>query len=1026
MANKVTIGSLITLTSRDTPKAPFAPANMPAPGKDPIEQNIPAPDISRIDFSQHVAAQQPSQTVDFAKVAAPQPSQAVTPATFGDKIQFVPKVTPTSEAQRQASQAVSRSRDPAEPVAIPEPPRTKEASFQPGPDIAKTSVAAFQPPESPVVLSAPPADVKFVPGISTSKEPAGVTFLPDISLSKSPAEPVAVAEPPKTVVAADQPAPLISLTSPAATQQSQDITLSKAPAKPIDVPEFPKTVPAADQPSQDITLSRAPADPVKLDEFPKTVPAAQQPAPDLSLSKAPADPLKLDDFPKTVESPPQKSPDLGKLKDLDFQPPPPPSQPAELAFEPAPPPLLPAELPPPPDFKPAANAVLPAEPAPPPSVPAILPPPPDFKPAPNAVLPAELAPPPSVPAALPPPPGFAPNPNATLPVPPGFAPQPNATLPPPPPFAPQPNATLPTELAPPISPTHEAGLQSPAGIDRIGKDPYAPGGQLEAPKDVLGSLKRIDGEVFKFLNTLNPFAEHGATEPGGAALDPVVYAKELVRLGTQVGGAGLAAFAAQQFGLFAMNRDGQIWNPATIAPAPIAQDFVPAAIDALFLSHEDKFNQGEDRLKSLGDGRYNDTQVVYYPPFVARTILGGSVIARVAPNPGPRLVGAPSQDNAQIDNNALNSNPLTIGLSLRDAGLQTRNRFTPSIDSSVENGEGSYEANAGNTFSIGQLVDDAVNGSDDAGLLVKDPVTGETRVDIRRAFIQDPVTLEFRPDKGSVLGIGTQGTNEFGDTKLAKSFYPGGIVPAKFDGEGDVPFIYTTVRSEDPKDTIEDDDAYVPLSFMDMRPDAGTHQVKTVYFRPFITNLSEEFSPEWNKQNYFGRVDPVCSYMSTGRVINIGFIVHAFTPEDLDVIYQKLNWLTSMVYPEYDKDLLFKGGPTVRLRVGDVIKTKGGFGLPGIIESLSIDYNDVVWELKQGSKAPMGFKVSLAFQVLHDTPIGKGLNGQFGGIGTIDSDGKFVPPASAKDSSAKAPELAGDAASVFRGMGSKMNDKIRE
>ena len=180
------------------------------------------------------------------------------------------------------------------------------------------------------------------------------------------------------------------------------------------------------------------------------------------------------------------------------------------------------------------------------------------------------------------------------------------------------------------------------------------------------------------------------------------------------------------------------------------------------------------------------------------------------------------------------------------------------------------------------------------------------------------------------------------------------------------------------------------MSFTDLRPVGDVF--RTVYFRPIITSFAESFSPEWNKKPYFGRVDSVATYQSTGRTVSLGLKLIAFGPEDIRTIYQKLHWLASMVYPEYDANVAFKSGPVVRMRVGDVINglgPEGGRGLPGIIESLDFDYNDALWELKKGYKLPRHVDVSLSFTVLHDVPIGRGLEGRFGGIGTINDNGEF-------------------------------------
>jgi hypothetical protein len=235
---------------------------------------------------------------------------------------------------------------------------------------------------------------------------------------------------------------------------------------------------------------------------------------------------------------------------------------------------------------------------------------------------------------------------------------------------------------------------------------------------------------------------------------------------------------------------------------------------------------------------------------------------------------------------------------------------------------------------------------------------------------------------GSSLGAGPPASDD-----LVKSSFSNGIVPAKFAEDNKFGFI-TSRRGEDIRNKIDDDKAYVPVSFTDLRPVGSTF--RTIYIRPFITSLSEEFSPEWNKSQYFGRVDPVVTYQSTTRTINMSFMLVAFGPEDVRTIWQKLHWLSSMVYPEYDKNLMYKSGPVVRMRVGDVISAtgpEGAIGLPGIIDSLNFDYTESLWELKKTFKVPRNIAVSLSFTVLHDAPVGRGKEGRFGGFGNVDDSG---------------------------------------
>ncbi len=218
--------------------------------------------------------------------------------------------------------------------------------------------------------------------------------------------------------------------------------------------------------------------------------------------------------------------------------------------------------------------------------------------------------------------------------------------------------------------------------------------------------------------------------------------------------------------------------------------------------------------------------------------------------------------------------------------------------------------------------------------------------------------------------------------------FESGIIPMRLIGDNRVGF-QTFRRGQSNKHS--DDQYYVPLCFTDLRPVGDVF--RTVFFRPLIDSLSEGFAPEWSKSQFFGRTDAVVSYQSTNRQINMTFKLIAFGPEDVTTIYQKLHWLTSMVYPEYDNNLAYRSGPVVRMRIGDLINApgpEGARGLPGIIESLDYDYSGKLWELKKDFKMPREIDVSLSFLVLHDVPIGRGLEGKFGGLGSLDKDGKFT------------------------------------
>lgn len=182
------------------------------------------------------------------------------------------------------------------------------------------------------------------------------------------------------------------------------------------------------------------------------------------------------------------------------------------------------------------------------------------------------------------------------------------------------------------------------------------------------------------------------------------------------------------------------------------------------------------------------------------------------------------------------------------------------------------------------------------------------------------------------------------------------------------------------------DSDYFPLSFTDMR--RGSDGFRSVFFQPINLKITEDLSPTWNKTQFFGRVDQVATYQGTARTFSLSFRAQAFSPSDMPVIYEKLHWLASMVYPQYDANMSYRAGPAVRLRIGDIINAKGAGsneflrGVPGIIESITFDYNESIWETERTNKIPLGIDVSVSFTALHDKPIGmmQGIQNAFGGV----------------------------------------------
>ncbi len=168
-------------------------------------------------------------------------------------------------------------------------------------------------------------------------------------------------------------------------------------------------------------------------------------------------------------------------------------------------------------------------------------------------------------------------------------------------------------------------------------------------------------------------------------------------------------------------------------------------------------------------------------------------------------------------------------------------------------------------------------------------------------------------------------------------------------------------------ETFVDDDFYIPFYFSDFRKPE-----RRIYFKAFLTELTEKFASQWNKVSYYGRIDPVGTYMNTGRNVTIGWKVAAMSKQGLSTMWKKINNFLKMLYPTYVNGSL-AAAPLVRVRVGDVIADGQGLGLPGYITDATLNYNETTWEIDtfetgnfETGKVPMVCQMNIGFQIIHE------------------------------------------------------------
>lgn len=123
---------------------------------------------------------------------------------------------------------------------------------------------------------------------------------------------------------------------------------------------------------------------------------------------------------------------------------------------------------------------------------------------------------------------------------------------------------------------------------------------------------------------------------------------------------------------------------------------------------------------------------------------------------------------------------------------------------------------------------------------------------------------------------------------------------------------------------------YVPFYFHDLR----TNEI--ISFHSFLTSLTEDYSPQWESSDGYGRVDKIKIYKSTDRRINLSFWIASTSQNDFDDMWVKINKLVTLVYPQYTAgrkispqnynftmpfSQVFASSPIIRLRIGDLVRS---------------------------------------------------------------------------------------------------------
>ena len=302
-----------------------------------------------------------------------------------------------------------------------------------------------------------------------------------------------------------------------------------------------------------------------------------------------------------------------------------------------------------------------------------------------------------------------------------------------------------------------------------------------------------------------------------------------------------------------------------------------------------------------------------------------------------------------------------------------------SLFGSDEYGSGTVQYKMNDTFTEGSSNGDSV------GALKK---LGNKLLNAIKSSSGQPVTIKEKSDGGDKM-------------TLAKIVKGSGIDNLEIEVFGQT----TELSSETVVNVgVEDEVNGMPFYFKDMRDDSY------VFFRAFIEGLTENISPSYASHNYMGRSEPVYIYERAEREISMTLKLVAQTQEELDLIYTKMNRLTSLCYPQYTSDVESSSAgaplvlassvesdkygnrmipPLTKLRYGELFGSKDK-ELMGYIKSLSYSVDQSsTYETTLGKRVPRHVLATIGYQVIHDKAprLGTEFYGYIGSNGEAYKDG---------------------------------------
>lgn len=149
--------------------------------------------------------------------------------------------------------------------------------------------------------------------------------------------------------------------------------------------------------------------------------------------------------------------------------------------------------------------------------------------------------------------------------------------------------------------------------------------------------------------------------------------------------------------------------------------------------------------------------------------------------------------------------------------------------------------------------------------------------------------------------------------------------------KSELPFIVDKYTGPPPRNTFIDGSGVLANKLSQMISFQNVRDEESVFFKAFIVDFNETYTPNFTPNEVFGRTDPIYQYKNTSRNISLSFKIPAASESEAYENLGRVQKLIQMLYPTYkdmNNALTLSEAPLVRLKVMNLVRNQSAMTKP--------------------------------------------------------------------------------------------------